>query len=98
MKNIKTKVIRDVKHPESYLRIQKKEDFITFAQETKYKDSRQGESVFFRRFMKQIGKKVAETTKIFSQHIELENKGYPKGFKNYDTYNPKYKSRNKRRS
>lgn len=87
--------IKEVPHPESYLRIQKREDYATFVGEDRYRDAHQGESTFFRKFMKRIGKKVAETTKIFSQHIEAENKGYPEGFKDYDTYKFGYKPRGK---
>ena len=93
-----SKKILEVPHPESYLRIQRKEDYATFAEKDRYKNARKGESVFFRKFMKKIGKKVAETTKIFSQHIETENKGYPKGFKNYDTFKHDYRPRKRKES
>ena len=96
---ITEKDIKEVPYPESYLRIQKRNDFKLFNEKERYKNARQGESVFFRKFMRRrAGKKVAETTKLFSQHIETENKGYPKGFKDYDTFNSTYKPRNKRRS
>ena len=90
------KDIKEVAHSESYLRIQKKEDYATFAEKDRYKNAHKGESTFFRKFMKKISKKVAETTKMLSQHIETENKGYPQGFKNYDTYDSKYQPRKRR--
>jgi len=92
----KIQEIREIPHCESYLRVQRREAYATFFDNEKYKNSKQGESVFFRKFMKKVGKRVAETTKIFSQHIEAENKGYPKGFKNYHTYDPKHRPREKR--
>jgi len=94
MKNINE--IRKVRYPTGFLRIQKSEDFKKFSEEKSYKNCRQGESRFYRVCMKnKAGKMVGETIEISGYGIEAENKGYPKGFKNYDTYDQKYRPRNK---
>ena len=86
------KEIKQVRYPVGFLRIQRKGDFEKIAKNQKYKEAKQGESKTYRKLS---GGKIGETILIKSYHIELENKGYPKGFKNYDTYDSKYRPRNK---
>jgi len=78
------------------MRIQRKDDFAKFANKDRYRHGIDrgeiNESHSFGRFIKKfILKKTGEAVEITCQHIEAENKGYPKGFTNYGTYNPRYR-------
>lgn len=75
------------------LRIQRKEDFakiVVHEQYNKYCSAQ--ESSVYRRFMhKAVGKLIAKATLEKSgTYLDGPNKGYPKGFTNYQTYDKKY--------
>lgn len=74
-------------------RIQRKDDFTRFVNNERYRNGKTtGESHSYGRFMRKlIKKKTGEAVKIICQHLETKNKGYPEGFTEYETYDPKYK-------
>ena len=79
------------------LRIQRRKDFVRIAGESRYYNGGPQESSNYRylmhkRVIKEDGeyKKVGKARNIFAEELTSMNKGYPKGFKDYDTYDPKY--------
>ena len=87
------------RHTSACFRIQKNDDFAKFVNSERYRGRvEKYESHTYGRFMRKlIKKKTGEVTNIVCQHIEAPNKGYPKGFKNYDTFNPRYKQPRRKR-
>jgi hypothetical protein len=78
---------------QSNLRIQKKEDILKIGGFKAVNNH--NESLMFSRMMKRIiKKKIGRTTKtslLIAKHWQRDpNKGYPKGFKNYYTYDPRH--------
>ncbi len=88
------------RHTSACFRIQSKEDFAKFANKNRYRNmNTKGESHCFGRFIRRlIKKKTGEIVSITCQHKEAKNKGYPKEFTNYETYNPKYRPKGRRTS
>lgn len=84
-------------------RIQKRGDFALIADENRYWDGGAQESSNYRYlthkkvFYKGRYKKVGKARDLFAEELTSENKGYPKGFKDYHTYDQKYNENYKRR-
>ena len=82
------------------LRIQLKDDFAKIIKHKRYTEYRNPqESSIYRRFMHiSAKKKVGKAYLIEGAEIQSAvNKGYPIGFTNYDTYDPKHEKRYKKR-
>ena len=74
------------------LRIQKRDDYKHIALSEKYRNRIRESSMFRRIMVKSIKKKVGVINEIVAEHLEAPNKGYPKEFKNYKTYDRKRKN------
>jgi len=71
------------------MRIQRKEDFTKIAMSQKYRERKRESSMYRRIMVKWVKKKVGVVEALTAEHLEGENKGYPKGFKDYKTYDGK---------
>lgn len=77
---------------ESFLRIQRSDEFKEFANREKYIESKQMELRPFCKYMWALHKKKTAEVRgeMTAGHIREPNKGYAKGFTNYLTYDPKF--------
>jgi len=78
---------------ESYLRIQRKDVFGKIFGRDDYKQSGPGESTLFRKRLPRTRKerRTAEAQQeLVALHLEEENKGYPEGFYDYQTYDERH--------
>jgi len=73
---------------ESFLRIQKSKTMERVINSSGYKESGMGESTLFRKRMHpdRSKRQTAEALKLICVTLEDENKGYPKDFTDYETY------------
>ena len=70
------------------LRVQRKDDFEKVVAEKVYRESKAGECSRYRRFIHKRAKKIVGKAILEKGAEELQaiNKGYPKDFISYDTY------------
>lgn len=73
--------------PEAFLRIQRSDEYAQFCNRPKYLESGQIEVRMFAAYMNNLFHKIGATAKkLVAGHLQEVNKGYPKGFKDYLTY------------
>ena len=79
--------------PESFLRIQRSDEFDFMCDKPGYIESKKLEVRVFcsygLRFFCKLGAQTKEEEMV-ADHIRDINKGYPPGFKDYDTYDERY--------
>lgn len=77
---------------ESYLRIQRRDIFEKVCYREDYKNSGSSESSLFRKRLpfSRDKKRTGETKLIKAIHLEAANKGFSKGFTDYQTYDPRH--------
>ena len=79
------------------LRIVKKDDFAEICKQKRYLNFPRAESSNFRRYTHKILNKLVGKARL-EKGAEVQwadNKGYPKGFKNFDTYDAKHDKSNR---
>jgi len=87
--------MEDIMHdrPESFLRIQRSDEFAKICKTQKYIDSKQLEVRPLYYGMKKLFNKEGAQTKekdMVAGHVRAVNKGYPEDFKDYLTYDNRF--------